>query len=223
MRVLPRDSVDFLRRLTVLSVEDSSVAEVPKVSGLRSLKLLRVDGSEVRALPAFKDLPSLRYLHVSNSKLARLDTGVLENLDQLVLANFTANEISWIHPRAFRYMERMQEVSMTRVFPLEEIKKTLCLTHTRQVSLRGNQLRDAAMVGRAMRALKTLKRLDLSKNEIGQLRQASFMDVISLERLDLSNNRLTELQRTALHRMPRLKKVDLSRNNIKAFHRCDAA
>ena len=104
--------MDFLRRLTVLSVEDSAVSEMPRVSGLRHLKLLRVDGSEVRALPPFRDLPSLRYLHVSNSRLARLDTGVLENLDQLVLANFTANEISWIHPRAFRYMERMQEVKI---------------------------------------------------------------------------------------------------------------
>ncbi len=64
------------------------------------------------------------------------------------------------------------------------------------MSLRGNQLRDAAMVGRAMRALKTLKRLDLSRNEVSELRQASFMDVISLEELDLSRNKLTELQRT---------------------------
>ncbi len=102
--------MDFLRRLTVLSVEDSSVSEMPRVSGLQALKLLRVDGSSVRKLPVLKDLPALRYLHVSNSRLARLDVGVLENLHHLVLANFTGNEISWIHPRAFRYMERMQEV-----------------------------------------------------------------------------------------------------------------
>lgn len=69
-----------------------------------------------------------------------------------------------------------------------------------------------------MRALKTVRRLDLSQNEIGELRQASFMDVISLEELNLSRNKLTELQRTALHRLPRLRKVDLSHNQIKAFH-----
>lgn len=61
LQVLPRDSVDFLRRLTVLSVEESSISEPPKVKGLDRLKLLRIDGSNVRTLPELKDLPALRY------------------------------------------------------------------------------------------------------------------------------------------------------------------
>jgi len=44
---------------------------------------------------------------------------------------------------------------------------------------------DASIAGRAMSAIKTLKKLDLSRNSIEELRQDSFVDVISLEELDL--------------------------------------
>jgi len=66
----------------------------------------------VRALSpgSLSNLPSLKYLHLAGSKLTKLDSGVLEGLSNLVLANFTENDISWVHPRAFRYMEKLQEV-----------------------------------------------------------------------------------------------------------------
>ena len=47
-----------------------------------------------------------------------------------------------------RYMEQMHEIVLSR-----------------------NRFRDGAMVGRAMRAVKTLKKLDLSENEMTDLRQ----------------------------------------------------
>ncbi len=55
----------------------------------------------------------------------------------------------------------------------------------REVSFRGNRMVDASIAGRAMSAIKTLKKLDLSRNSIEELRQDSFVDVISLEELDL--------------------------------------
>jgi len=41
LKVLPRDSVDFLRKLTVFSLESSQIGEVPKISGLKHLKLFK--------------------------------------------------------------------------------------------------------------------------------------------------------------------------------------
>jgi Leucine-rich repeat (LRR) protein len=40
-----------------------------------------------------------------------------------------------------------------------------------------------------MSVIKTLKKLDLSRNAIEELRQDSFVDVVNLEELDLSQNR----------------------------------
>jgi len=80
---------------------------VPRVVGLRKLKLFKIDGSNIKDIPqrSLRDLPALRYLHISRSPISRLDIGVLENLKFLVLANFSDNQLNWVHPRAFRYME----------------------------------------------------------------------------------------------------------------------
>ena len=118
---------------------------MPTVVGLQRLKLFKIDGSNITDIPArsLQNLPGLRYLHVANAKLRRLNVGLLENLPYLVLANFTGNEISWIHPRAFRYLEQMEE---------------LVLAH--------NDIRDAVMVGQAVKVIKTIKKLDLSHNKL---------------------------------------------------------
>ena len=88
----------------------------------------------------------------------------------------------------------------------------------REVSLRGNRIVDASVAGRAMSVIKTLKKLDISRNTIEELRQDSFVDVVSLEELDLSHNRLTDLKRGCFRGLPSLKSVDLSHNRIRTFH-----
>ena len=87
-----------------------------------------------------------------------------------------------------------------------------------EVVLKGNKFKDARQIGRAMRVVKPLKKLDLSHNEIEDLLQDSFVDIINLEELDLSHNLLTDLKRKAVYRMPRLRSVKLSNNRIQNFH-----
>jgi len=197
LNVLPSDSINYLRELSVFSIDSSQVREMPTVNGLQKLKLLKIDRSNITGIPpnTLKNLPGLRYLHVTNSRLQRLEVGVLENLPYLVLANFTGNQISWLHPRAFRYMEQMQELVLAN-----------------------NDIRDADMVGQAVKVIKTIERLDVSNNKIEKLRDGSFLDIISLQEMSLANNRLTLMQRAAFHRLPRLKKIDLSNNRIRNFH-----
>ena len=197
LNALPHDAINYLRALSVFSIDSSQIQEMPTVSGLQKLKLLKIDKSRITSIPpnSLKNLPGLRYLHVTNSKLQRLEVGVLENLPYLVLANFTGNQISWIHPRAFRYMEQMQELVLA-----------------------DNDIRDADMVGQAVKVIKTIQKLDVSNNKIEKLREGSFLDIISLQEMTLSNNRLTLMQRAAFHRLPRLKKIDLSNNRIRNFH-----
>ena len=197
LNVLPHDAINYLRSLSVFSIDSSQVQEMPTVNGLQKLKLLKIDKSNITSIPpnSLKNLPGLRYLHVTNSRLQRLEVGVLENLPYLVLANFTGNQISWLHPRAFRYMEQMQELVLA-----------------------DNEIRDADMVGQAVKVIKTIQKLDVSNNKIEKLRDGSFLDIISLQEMTLANNRLTLMQRAAFHRLPRLKKIDLSNNRIRNFH-----
>ena len=196
LKQLPRDSIDYLRQLTVFSIDSSQISEMPTVVGLQKLKLFKIDGSNITDIPAraLQNLPGLRYLHVTNGRLRRLDVGILEHLPYLVLANFTGNQISWLHPRAFRYMEQMEELVLAN-----------------------NLLRDAVMVGQAVKVIKTIKKLDLSHNQIDKLREDSFIDIISLEELRLADNRLTLMQRDSFHRLPRLRRVDLRQQRLTAI------
>ena len=187
--------MEYLRNLQVLSIENSRIVSAPNISRLRSLKLFKIDGSNVRELPAMRNLPNLKYLHVVGSDLGRIDVGVLEHLNHLVLANFTGNRINWVHPRSFLYMERLAEVNLAR-----------------------NEIEDPAMVGMAMRAVKTIKSLDLSENIISILDRDSFVDIVSLERLKLRSNNIRDLRKGCIRRMPRLKVIDLQDNKISSFH-----
>ena len=183
LKSLPKDSIDYLHELTVFSVENSQIVSMPRVVGLRKMKLFKIDGSQIREIPSqsLRNLPALRYLHISNSAITKLDIGVLENLRDLVVANFTQNRLTWLHPRAFRYME-----------------------HLKEISLKGNRLEDPSMIGRSMRVVKTLKQLDLSHNLIEHIPSESFVDIISLEDLNLNSNRITDFKAGAFHRLPRL-------------------
>lgn len=198
LRSLPKDSVDFLKRLEVLSLEESRIISMPRLAGMWSLKLLKVDGSQVRevAPQSLRDMPSLKYLHLTNSDLSRLDTGVLSPLhSSLTLVNLTNNKISWIHPRAFRQLDQLSEVS-----------------------LRGNRLEDATLVGRAVQMAGALRHLDLSGNLFESLPTGSFEASGSLEELDLSFNRIGVLRSGCIAQMPRLRTVDLCHNRISSFH-----
>ena len=48
-----------------------------------------------------------------------------------------------------------------------------------ELSLRGNAVRDAVMVGRAVQAVKGLKSLDVSRNQIDSLPSDAFVDLVA--------------------------------------------
>ena len=62
LAVLPRDSIDYLKELTVFSIDNSQIDEMPRVVGLQKLKLFKIDGSNITTVHAnsLKNLPGLR-------------------------------------------------------------------------------------------------------------------------------------------------------------------
>lgn len=52
LKSLPTDAIDFLKELTVFSIENSQIMRVPRVIGMRKLKLFKIDGSQIKDLPA---------------------------------------------------------------------------------------------------------------------------------------------------------------------------
>lgn len=112
----------------------------------------------------------------------RLEAGLLRDMQRLVLVNISDCGIQMIHPRAMINLPELKEISLV-----------------------GNGILDAGMVGRAALDLVSLTVIRLDHNRIPRLSEASFIDLPTLSRLFLSNNLITEIAAGALQKLPMLR------------------
>ncbi|XP_015517012.2 protein artichoke [Neodiprion lecontei] len=198
LRSLPVDSLDNLSGLEAITLQSRSMKRLPKFSGLPKLRYLQINSPSLAELTPgyFRNLPSLEQFHIFGSqRLTRLESGLLQDLQSLSLVNISECAINWIHPRA--------------VIGLPELK---------EISLVGNAIADATMVGRTIIDLPRLSILRLDRNHISRLGEASFVELPTLSELYLSRNRISEIFPGAFHRVPMLRTIDLNHNAIHRIH-----
>ncbi|XP_076167066.1 artichoke [Ptiloglossa arizonensis] len=198
LRSLPVDSLEDLQGLEAVTLQSRVMKKLPKFSGLAKLRYLQINSPALLELASrnFRDLPGLEQLHVfGSSRLIRLEAGLFRGLPRLELVNITDCGIHWVHPRA--------------MIDLPELK---------EISLVGNSIVDAAMIGRACTDLPSLSAIRLDRNRINRLGEGAFVDLPVLSRLYLSRNQITEVFAGAFQRMPALKTVDLNHNLIHRVH-----
>ncbi|XP_024937817.1 protein artichoke isoform X2 [Cephus cinctus] len=198
LRSLPIDSLDNLQGLEAITLQSQSMMRLPRFSGLPKLRYLQINSAALLELTPtnFRDLPNLEQLHIFGSdRLIRLEAGLLRDLPRLKLVNISDCGISWIHPRSMISLPELKEISLV-----------------------GNSIGDATMVGRAATDLPMLSVIRLDRNRITRLGEASFMDLPMLNRLYLSRNRISEIFPGAFQRMPMLRIIDLNHNSISRIH-----
>ncbi|XP_069676782.1 protein artichoke [Periplaneta americana] len=198
LRSLPADSMEQLRGLEAVTLQGGAMKRLPRFSGLPRLRYLHIHSPALIELSphGFKALGDLEQLHVTFSPhLTRLEGGFLQDLPRLRLINVSNCGLTWIHPRALARLPALKELSLV-----------------------GNRLADAGMVGRAARDLPALSILRLDGNHFDRLGEASFVDLPVLREISLSGNRISEIQRGAFDRLPTLRKLDLSRNRVRRIH-----
>ncbi|EFN75540.1 Insulin-like growth factor-binding protein complex acid labile chain [Harpegnathos saltator] len=198
LRSLPVDSLENLQGLEAVTLQSRVMKRLPRFSSLPKLRYLQINSPALLELAPrnFRDIPNLEQLHVFGSpRLTRLEAGLLRSLPRLELINVTDSGIHWIHPRA-----------------------AIDLPDLKEVSLAGNAIVDAAMVGRACVDLPSLSIIRLDRNRINRLGEGSFVDLPVLSRLYLSRNVITEIFAGAFQRVPLLKSVDLNHNLIHRIH-----
>ncbi|XP_033208072.1 protein artichoke [Belonocnema kinseyi] len=198
LRSLPDDSLENLQGLEAITLQSKVIKRLPSFTGLPKLRYLQVNSPGLLELAPrnFRDLPSLEQIHVFGSpKLSRLEAGLFRNLPRLTLVNVTDCNLHWIHPRALIGLPELKEISLV-----------------------GNSIIDAGMVGRAVMDLSALSVLQLDQNRIGRLGEASFVDLPTLTRISLSKNRVTEIFPGAFQRVPLLRIMDISHNMVHRIH-----
>ncbi|XP_028050219.2 protein artichoke-like [Monomorium pharaonis] len=198
LRSLPVDSLENLQGVEAMTLQSRVMKRLPKFSGLPKLRYLQINSPALLELVPrnFRDVPNLEQLHILGSpRLGRLEAGLLRDLPRLELINITDSGIHWIHPRAMINLPELKELSLV-----------------------GNAIIDAGMVGRACMDLPLLSVIRLDRNRINRLGEGSFVDLPVLSRLYLSRNHITEIFAGAFERIPVLKSIDLNHNLIHRIH-----
>ncbi|XP_026667034.1 protein artichoke [Ceratina calcarata] len=198
LRSLPVDSLENLHGLEAVTLQSKVMKKLPRFSGLSKLRYLQINSPALLELAPrnFRDLPNLEQLHVFGSpRLIRLEAGVFRDLPRLQIVNITDCGIHWVHPRS--------------LIDLPELK---------EISLIGNSIVDANMIGRVCMDLPSLSVIRLDRNRMNRLGEGTFTDLPVLSRLYLSRNLITEVFAGAFQRMPALKVVDLNHNLIHRVH-----
>ncbi|KAF7990763.1 hypothetical protein HCN44_000568 [Aphidius gifuensis] len=198
LRSLPIDSLDNLQGLEAITLQSKTMKRLPRFSGLTKLRYLQINSPSLIELSpmSFKDLPNLEQLHVFGSlNLVRLEAGLFRNLPKLSMINITDCGITWLHPRTFIELPELQEIS-----------------------LKGNSIQDAAIIGRAIIDLPRLSIIHLDYNKITKLQEECFVDLLSLSRLSLSNNYISEILPGSFQHLPLLRVLNLNNNKIIRIH-----
>ncbi|XP_034237518.1 protein artichoke, partial [Thrips palmi] len=198
LRAFPDDSLTPFKRLEAVTLQCGEMQRLPRLAGLPRLRYVLVQSAMLWEVPPghLANLPYLEQLHVvSSPRLASLDAGSVSDLPRLSAVNISDSGLTWIHPRALQRLPALAEVT-----------------------LRGNKLSDAAMVGRALHDLPSLAALRLDDNALEILPSASFADLPALRELSLAGNKIIELQHGAFQRLPALRNLDLSRNQVRVIH-----
>ncbi|KAG8332066.1 hypothetical protein J6590_029675 [Homalodisca vitripennis] len=198
LRSLPLESLESLPKLEAITLHAGAVTRLPRLANLTQLRYLHTRLPLLTELHTSKlqHMPALEQVHiVSSPLLSRLEQAMFDHLPKLMLLNITGSGVEYIHPRA-----------LTRLPSLVEL------------SLAGNRIVDAGLIGRSIRELPSLSVLRLDENLIDKLPETTFVDIPPLREIHLARNYITEIHRGAFHRLPALRVLDLNENRLRKIH-----
>lgn len=179
------------------------------------LKHLDLFGNSIHELPDwFFGLKSLEHLSLKNNTIVDFPT-IVSTIEHLKYLNLSENRIEKLDGQHFQNLMNVEKVDLgynsIASIPPVQIPYPKC----RNLSVEGNKLTEFP---NAVTHVKTLEKLNLSKNGISSISDDAFERLGNLVELDLSDNELTYLP-SSLGKLTKLKKLKLNGNRIKSLPR----
>ncbi|XP_002120194.2 uncharacterized protein LOC100185946 [Ciona intestinalis] len=184
------------------------------------LRILRCDGRSRNSLPSPTELqgpapPSTALsIYINSSCLQEIDSGQLKQYTYAKLLNYDDNMIQTIPKSCFSH-SHLEELRLSRNLISTINGAFNGLSHLKTLHLNGNQLQE--ILDDHFSELLSLTSLDLSNNMLTYVHRNAFEGLTSLTSLDLSNNRLTEFEPGHLSGLVNLHELWLGHNRLQSI------
>lgn len=208
------DTFADLIRVVVLDLGHNRIKHINSTTfqSQYSLQILLLNNNEIEQIAsnAFSALYNLHTLILSANRLKVLNAFTLNGLYVLSKLSLADNEIATIDDQAFKNCSNLQDLSLSGNL-LTKVPTALgSFRFLKTLQMSDNEIvdvRNASFVG-----LQHLQLLNLSRNEIGNLSRGSFKELSALNLLDLSANRVHTIEHGTFDDAPGLNGIRLEGN-----------
>ena len=226
LSALPENIFDQLTNLAKLYLSSNELSALPEniFDQLTNLTVLTLNSNQLSALPdgLFDNLLNLTKLYLNSNQLSSLQESLFDQLTNLTHLNMWDNPVSSLQESDFDHLTNLEVLLLpsnsTPSNPLEFSGDT-------PVSDRTPQVRDAivATVGASAAAdvteaqLDTITLLDLTGQNVTDLKPGDFDNLTNLESLGLGDNQLSSLPEDLFKYLISLRGLDLRDNQLRSM------
>ena len=223
---LPDGVFDQLTNLTELGLGSNELTSLPSglFDQLTNLTVLGLNGNELTSLPSglFDNLINLTRLYLNSNQLSALPDGLFGSLTNLTLLNLWDNPVSSLQESDFDHLTDLEVLILPSNSnpsnPLEFSGDT-------PVSDRTPRVRDAIVAAAGVSSasdvteaqLAAITLLDLTGQNITDLKPGDFDNLTNLESLGLGDNQLSALPEDLFEYLISLKGLDLRDNQLSSM------
>ncbi|XP_065074943.1 protein toll-like [Ochlerotatus camptorhynchus] len=195
----------YLQGSSISVIPNNFLANKPFVK-----QIFIANNSKLSDLPEIFAIPSLHKLHLQQNNIARITSTVFSVLRNLTVLDLKANPIKWVAEDAFRNNRALICLHLRfddGQLPEHVFEPLESLTELRIVGGRLQIIQE-----QLFRNQSRLTILDLSDNQLAQLKGPIFANLNVLEDLELAKNQLQSITKEIFPKLNKLKKINLNGN-----------
>ncbi|XP_055837767.1 protein artichoke [Episyrphus balteatus] len=225
-----------------ISIRNNIISSLhPTIGKLPNLRMLDLSQNKIEHIPrrTFQMTTELRVLSLADNNLRSLDGSTFEGGERIELLNLQNNDLTEIEDYTFSLMHNLRNLNLNGN-KLEAISDNMFGNNTKleqlnlalnviwnvsnsafehqnsleYLDLSGNRLSGMSVT---LARLKSIRDVDLSYNNIAQLRTDVLSAWKNVEEIRLSNNLITSIPSGTFQNLPKLQYLDLSSNEISSF------
>ncbi|KAL0275587.1 UNVERIFIED_CONTAM: hypothetical protein PYX00_003397 [Menopon gallinae] len=218
---MPDNGLTSLRSLQRLNLQENKLTSLADRAfvGLVTLQVLNASSNRISALPPelFQSSRDIKEIHLQNNSISVLAPGLLEGLDQLLVLDLSANQLtnSWVNRDTFSGLVRLVVLNLAHNL-ISRIDSHVFqdLYSLQLLSLEYNNIEIIAEG--SFNALSNLHGLTLSHNKLTRIESYHFSGLYVLNQLFLNNNRILNIHTRAFENCTNLQDLGLSGNGLES-------